>query len=1178
MSVEADKDEEGDSGPGVVILETNRFGFIVGNGETDSDAPCPELVRHRETKWLGLIKQWEQVMEKKNNKVKGQCQKGIPASVRAKCWPLLCGAMDRKKQNEKLYEGLIEAPDHQGWTDIIKRDTDRQFPFHEMFQSKDGHGQKDLLQVLKAYTQYKPDEGYCQAQGPVAAVLLMNMPAEEAFWCLAQISEHYLPGYYSPLLEGVLFDAAVLSNVLKKLCPAAHKHLQNQGVEPLMFATDWLMCLYSRHLPFNTLLRVWDLFFCYGVRVLFQVAVVLVRRCLGEGRHRKECDGQMETLERLRGVKQRVQNDQTDAFIHEVCSVALSSADLLKQTEKEMEKWKKERPGSTFDPRGRCHGYRMAWERVQNKQKENEKKEKQKGSLTLPLMRSHSSLSPHILRKKFRKRGSRSDAEEWDGGGRKVSQSMMEESDDGEIRRRSVCGVAGEQRAKQDRLAEFNTNKQKDHSTHVNITFEGDVFEEGHEETACMSHVQSVTERDSRQGDAHKDNHQENIERSLNQQKYNSPAGQEKCDSERTGGEESKETHHHEQNVERQTCKDEQISESETCQDRQISESETCQDRQISESGTCQERHKSESETFQNESRSESETCKDETKSESETCQDGQKVESETSQERQKLESETCQDETRSESETCQDGQKVESETRQDGPKVVSETSEERQKSESDTCQDGQKSESETCQDGQKLVSETCQDETRSESETCQDGQKAESETCQDGQKVESETSEERQKSENETCQDGQNVESETCQDGQKAESETCQDGQNVESETSEEKLKLESETCQDETRSESETCQDETRSESETSEDRQKSESETSEERQKSESETSEERQKLESETCQDETRSESETSEERQKSESEANQKDEQNIEEQGDQDKQNVEIQIISGSYDPQEEHLQTNSGKQEEEMQSESNSQRGEIQTGGCKRNKDEIDALQKVITAEDNHKDEEIIQTQETPLVTEEQTHVDQEHLRFHLHGGQHEENIQSERREEHKETGAQQDVFSDVGIKEDDDKESEKNRETSQDERDGEDHKADKMMQTSEAMLTSSTDPESEGESQFHPDGSVTHPVQPSDTDHNDLDIIVTSSESEHTQMDTKEAEITLGATRGDNIPNSQGEDETAPSINSGDGDMDIADVATKNNETSKPSTKESSHLENKRRGRFLFFRQPRKQ
>lgn len=31
---------------------------------------------------------------------------------------------------------------------------------------------------MKAYTIYRPDEGYCQAQAPVAAVLLMHMPAE----------------------------------------------------------------------------------------------------------------------------------------------------------------------------------------------------------------------------------------------------------------------------------------------------------------------------------------------------------------------------------------------------------------------------------------------------------------------------------------------------------------------------------------------------------------------------------------------------------------------------------------------------------------------------------------------------------------------------------------------------------------------------------------------------------------------------------------------------------------------------------------------------------------------------------------------------------------------------------------------------------------------------------------
>ncbi|XP_038554564.1 trichohyalin isoform X3 [Micropterus salmoides] len=430
--------------------ETDRFGFIVTNGSTaGSVGPPPELVRQREAKWINIIGQWDRILLKKTSKVKVQCQKGIPASLRAKCWPLLCGATDRMKQNENLYQSLDSQPTLQSWVDVIERDLDRQFPFHEMFLSKDGHGQRGLFRVLKAYTQYQPEEGYCQAQGPVTAVLLMNMPAEEAFWCLVQISEQYLPGYYSPLLEGVLFDAAMLSWVLKRTCPAAHKHLQHHEVEPLMFATDWLMCLFTRHLPFNTLLRVWDLFFCYGVRVLLQVAVVLVRRVLGRAEQRKQCQGQMETLERLRGVREQVQ-EEDDTFIAEVCSVQLSARDLEKQTEKELVKWRKDRPSSTFDPRRRCQGYRMAWARARQREEERDRKEREKGNLSVPLARSAStlSLSPSLLHKRWRK-GGKVNTNEWEGGGKVVRHLSMGAKEDwrswAELDFKKVQGVQEEE-------------------------------------------------------------------------------------------------------------------------------------------------------------------------------------------------------------------------------------------------------------------------------------------------------------------------------------------------------------------------------------------------------------------------------------------------------------------------------------------------------------------------------------------------------------------------------------------------------------------------------------------------------------------------------------------------------------------------------------------------------------
>lgn len=57
--------------------------------------------------------------------------------------------------------------------------------------------QQDLLEVLKSFSILNPDVGYCQAQAPLAAFLLMHMPAEEAFWCLVSICDKYLSGYYS---------------------------------------------------------------------------------------------------------------------------------------------------------------------------------------------------------------------------------------------------------------------------------------------------------------------------------------------------------------------------------------------------------------------------------------------------------------------------------------------------------------------------------------------------------------------------------------------------------------------------------------------------------------------------------------------------------------------------------------------------------------------------------------------------------------------------------------------------------------------------------------------------------------------------------------------------------------------------------------------------------------------
>ncbi|XP_038261761.1 carabin isoform X2 [Dermochelys coriacea] len=332
--------------------QTDRYGFFGTSGAQDGPAQPPvELVRHRENRWLEMTSHWEKTMARRYKKVKVLCRKGIPSSMRARCWPLLCGGQASMTHNQGKYKELEQSPGDPQWLETIEKDIHRQFPFHEMFLSPEGHGQRGLLQLLKAYTVYRPREGYCQAQGPVAAVLLMHMPAEQAFWCLVQISERYLPGYYSPEMEAVLLDGEVFVALLQRVCPKAYKHLRKHGVGPLLYVTEWFLCLYSRTLPFPTVLRIWDAFLSEGVKVLFRVGLVLVRLALGSSEKLRDCTGVVETLEKLRSIPVRLL--QEDTFMAEVYDVAVSDRDVAHECRIQLAKLCKVRPDFGYRPEKR---------------------------------------------------------------------------------------------------------------------------------------------------------------------------------------------------------------------------------------------------------------------------------------------------------------------------------------------------------------------------------------------------------------------------------------------------------------------------------------------------------------------------------------------------------------------------------------------------------------------------------------------------------------------------------------------------------------------------------------------------------------------------------------------------------------------------------------------------------
>ncbi|XP_053861994.1 TBC1 domain family member 10A [Malaclemys terrapin pileata] len=334
----------------------DKFGFIVGSQSAEGpleEVPL-EVLRQRESKWLDMLNNWDKWMAKKHKKIRLRCQKGIPPSLRGRAWQYLSGGKVKLEQNTGRFDELDLSAGDPKWLDVIERDLHRQFPFHEMFVSRGGHGQQDLFRVLKAYTLYRPEEGYCQAQAPVAAVLLMHMPVEQAFWCLVQICEKYLPGYYSEKLEAIQLDGEILFSLLHRFAPMAYKHLSKQKIDPILYMTEWFMCAFSRTLPWSSVLRVWDMFFCEGVKILFRVGLVLLKHTLGSSEKLKSCQGQYETMERLRALNPKIM--QEAFLVQEIIELPVTERHIEREHLIQLKKWKETRGELQCRSPPRLHG------------------------------------------------------------------------------------------------------------------------------------------------------------------------------------------------------------------------------------------------------------------------------------------------------------------------------------------------------------------------------------------------------------------------------------------------------------------------------------------------------------------------------------------------------------------------------------------------------------------------------------------------------------------------------------------------------------------------------------------------------------------------------------------------------------------------------------------------------
>ncbi|CAE6510511.1 unnamed protein product [Rhizoctonia solani] len=223
--------------------------------------------------WGEVVANYEEVARTRPTELAQAIENGIPASLRGMMWQLMSASKDTEL--EKIYSDLLkQTTPHEK---AIMRDLGRTFPNHEFFNDGSGVGQENLFNVLKAYSLYDPEVGYCQGLAFIVATLLLNMPDEEAFCVLCRLMHSYdLRGHFLPDMPGLQLRLYQFDRLVEDVLPVLHIHFVRQGVKSSMYCSQWFLTMFSYRLPLDLVFRILDTVFANGIEAIFGFSLVLL--------------------------------------------------------------------------------------------------------------------------------------------------------------------------------------------------------------------------------------------------------------------------------------------------------------------------------------------------------------------------------------------------------------------------------------------------------------------------------------------------------------------------------------------------------------------------------------------------------------------------------------------------------------------------------------------------------------------------------------------------------------------------------------------------------------------------------------------------------------------------------------------------------------------------------------
>jgi len=230
-----------------------------------------------------ILPNWKAVL--RNDKLREVWWSGtMPPRHRARLWQGCIGnglALGKASYNRAL--ALVQTLRTAGIFpqevfDAIELDIESTLPQTKLFQAT-GPLHADLRDLLLAQSVFwSTTPSYAPGTAQLAGILLISMPAQEAFLCLVNlINKSLLKTFYRGTKDDIEAYYRVFSTLLADKMPKVYRNFVSHDVRPSLYLTPWLVTLYIKHLGFETSTRIMDVFVLEGDQFLFRLALALLQ-------------------------------------------------------------------------------------------------------------------------------------------------------------------------------------------------------------------------------------------------------------------------------------------------------------------------------------------------------------------------------------------------------------------------------------------------------------------------------------------------------------------------------------------------------------------------------------------------------------------------------------------------------------------------------------------------------------------------------------------------------------------------------------------------------------------------------------------------------------------------------------------------------------------------------------